>query len=176
MLRNIFFLLLIIFILNTNNIHAQPNINKRFSNIIIHKIPKDLPVIELKNKDNNKIVLNNFSSNITLINFWATWCAPCKKELPQLQQLSSNTAEGILKVALVNIENKDFSQIQKFLNNLQVYDLEVYFDHQLKLVRELSLRGIPITLLINTKGKEVARIIGDINFTDPELIKWIKSL
>jgi hypothetical protein len=43
-------------------------------------------------------------------------------------------------------------------------------------VRELSLRGIPITLLINTKGKEVARIIGDINFTDPELIKWIKSL
>ena len=101
MLRNIFFLLLIIFILNTNNIHAQPNINKRFSNIIIHKIPNDLPVIELKNKDNNKIVLNNFSSNITLINFWATWCAPCKKELPQLQQLSSNTAEGILKVALV---------------------------------------------------------------------------
>ena len=74
-----------------------------------------------------------------------------------------------------NIEKKKFEDIQSFLDNLSIKNLTSYFDNDLKLTREFGLRGIPITLIVNSDKKEVARVIGDIDFTDPKFIEWVKS-
>ena len=154
MLRNILFLLIIFLILNTNNVYSQPNILKTFNNIVIHENPKDLPVLEIINKKGNKIIFNDFSSKLTLINFWATWCAPCKKELPKLDSLNRQIKESQLKIILINIENIKYNKIQTFFNDLKIVNLDSYFDNKLRLAKELQLRGLPITIIINSKGKK----------------------
>tara|TARA_B100000614_G_scaffold250996_1_gene261999 strand:+ start:867 stop:1397 length:531 start_codon:yes stop_codon:yes gene_type:complete len=175
MLRNILFLLIIFLILNTNNVYSQPNILKTFNNIVIHENPKDLPVLEIINKKGNKIIFNDFSSKLTLINFWATWCAPCKKELPKLDSLNRQIKESQLKIILINIENIKYNKIQTFFNDLKIVNLDSYFDNKLRLAKELQLRGLPITIIINSKGKEIGRIIGDLDFTDQRVVSWIKN-
>ena len=173
MFRNILFLTATIFILNTNNVYSQPNILKTFNNIVIHEKPKDLPDLELINKKGNRIIFNDFSSKLTLLNFWATWCAPCKKELPKLDVLVQIIPQKQLNIVLINIENIKYNKIQSFFDELKIKNLVSYFDIKLKLSKELKLRGIPITLIVNSQGKEVGRIIGDLDFTDPRFIAWI---
>ncbi len=175
MFRNLILFLFVIFILNTYNGYSQPNISKSFTNIVFHENPKNLPIFELKNKNKKLIVFNDFSAKLTLINFWATWCAPCKKELPKLENLSNQFSKKDLQIILVNIEEKKYMDIQNFLNELKVKNLESFFDNKLKLTKQLSLRGIPITLILNSNGKEIARIIGDLDFTDNRFISWIKT-
>ena len=175
MFRNILSLIIIFFILNTNNTYSQPNILKTFNNIVLHEKPKNLPDLELINKKGNTIIFNDFSSKLTLINFWATWCAPCKKELPKLDSLYEQIPSGQVNIVLINIENIKYDKIEKFFNKLKVNNLVSHFDNKLKLTKELKLRGIPITLIVNSDGKEMGRIIGDLNFTNPFFVSWINA-
>ena len=141
MFRNILFLIAIFFILNTNNAYSQPNILKTFNNMVIHEKPKDLPDLELINKKGNRIIFNDFSSKLTLLNFWATWCAPCKKELPKLDVLGQKIPQKQLNIVLINIENIKYNKIQSFFDELKIKNLVSYFDIKLKLTKELKLRG-----------------------------------
>ena len=175
MFRNILSLIIIFFILNTNNTYSQPNILKTFNNIVLHEKPKNLPDLELINKKGNTIIFNDFSSKLTLINFWATWCAPCKKELPKLDSLYQQIPRRQVNIVLINIENIKYDKIQKFFNRLKVKNLVSHFDNKLKLTKELKLRGLPITLIVNSNGKEIGRIIGDLNFTNPFFVSWINA-
>ena len=175
MFRNILSLIIIFFILNTNNTYSQPNILKTFNNIVLHEKPKNLPDLELINKKGNTIIFNDFSSKLTLINFWATWCAPCKKELPKLESLYQQISRSQVNIVLINIENIKYDKIEKFFNKLKVKNLVSHFDDKLKLTKELKLRGIPITLIVNSDGKEMGRIIGDLDFTNPSFVSWINS-
>ena len=175
MFRNILFLIIIFFILNTNNTYSQPNILKTFNNIVLHEKPKNLPDLELINKKGNTIIFNDFSSKLTLINFWATWCAPCKKELQELDSLYQQIPRSQVNIVLINIENIKYDKIEKFFNKLKVKNLVSHFDNKLKLTKELKLRGIPITLIVNSDGKEMGRIIGDLNFTNPFFVSWINA-
>ncbi|MDA7564179.1 TlpA family protein disulfide reductase [Pelagibacteraceae bacterium] len=175
MFRFFLFFITIFFILNTNSIHSQANINKTFTNIVIHQSPRDLPILEIENIKSQKIILEKLSSKVTLINFWATWCAPCKKELPLLDKLANSVNSKQLNIVLINLENKKYSDVKSFLDNLGIKNLTTYFDKNLKLTRSLGLRGVPVTLVVNSEKKEVARILGDIDFNNEEFVNWIKS-
>jgi len=175
MFRFFIFFITIFFILNTNSIHSQANINKTFTNIVIHQSPRDLPILEIENIKSQKIILEKLSSKVTLINFWATWCAPCKKELPLLDKLANSVNSKQLNIVLINLENKKYSDVKSFLDNLGIKNLTTYFDKNLKLTRSLGLRGVPVTLVVNSEKKEVARILGDIDFNNEEFVNWIKS-
>ena len=175
MFRFFIFFITIFFILNTNSIHSQANINKTFTNIVIHQSPRDLPILEIENIKSQKIILEKLSSKVTLINFWATWCAPCKKELPLLDKLANSVNSKQLNIVLINLENKKYSDVKSFLDNLGIKNLTTYFDKNLKLTRSLGLRGVPVTLVVNSDKKEVARILGDIDFNNEEFVNWIKS-
>jgi thiol-disulfide isomerase/thioredoxin len=142
---------------------------------VLHQKPKNLPDLELINKKGNTIIFNDFSSKLTLINFWATWCAPCKKELPELDNLYQQIPRSQVNIVLINIENIKYDKIEKFFNKLKVKNLVSHFDNKLKLTKELKLRGIPITLIVNSDGKEMGRIIGDLNFTNPFFVSWINA-
>ena len=175
MFRFFLFFTIIFFILNTNSIHSQANINKTFTNIVIHQSPRDLPILEIENIKSQKIILEKLSSKVTLINFWATWCAPCKKELPLLDKLANSVNSKQLNIVLINLENKKYSDVKSFLDNLGIKNLTTYFDKNLKLTRSLGLRGVPVTLVVNSEKKEVARILGEIDFNNEEFVNWIKS-
>ena len=145
-------------------------------NLVVHKIPKTYDnVIFLDDKD-KEIDIQNSESQLIILNFWATWCEPCKEEMPSLDRLQVNKKLKNLKIYPINIGKESLNKVNNFFAELGIDNLDPYFDNPSTLAKTLSLRGIPTTILLNSKGEEFARIIGSINFDDENFINWLKNL
>ena len=110
-----------------------------------------------------------------LLNFWATWCAPCKKEMPSLDILQNHNSLDNLKIFPINVGQDDVKKALGFYKDLKIKNLELYFDSPITLAKKFKLRGIPTSILINKEGYEFARIIGSIDFEDQKFIDWLSS-
>ena len=118
--------------------------------------------------------LYDFKGKLIILNFWATWCAPCKEEMPSLDNLQSNTKLNNLKIFPINIGQEDIVKSKFFFKELNIKNLDIYIDAPITLAKKFALRGVPTTILFNKEGKEFARIIGSIDFNDEELINWLE--
>ena len=144
-------------------------------NLVINEELKkytDLTFLDSKNKTIN---LNEYQGNLVILNFWATWCAPCKEEMPSLDSLQKNKDLDNLKVFAINIGQENAEKASKFFEDLKIKNLDLYFDSPVTLAKQLKLRGIPTTILFNKDGLEFARIVGSINFEDEKFIKWLSN-
>ena len=144
-------------------------------NITINKELKKYDSLSFLDIRKQQLELKDFQGNLVLLNFWATWCAPCKEEMPSLDLLQANKNLNNLKIIPINIGQEDTKKTKQFFKELNVKNLEIYFDTPETLAKKLSLRGVPTTILFNKKGEEFARIIGSINFTDEKFIKWLET-
>jgi thiol-disulfide isomerase/thioredoxin len=164
---------LIIFIFLTTNVFA--NDVSEIKNVVIHKDPKVYDNVIFLDKKDKRINLNEFNGNLILLNFWATWCEPCKEEMPSLDRLQINEDLSNLKVFVINISKESINKIDSFFNDLNIKNLEPYFDAPTTLAKTFALRGVPTSILIDKEGKEFARIIGSIDFDDKNFIGWLKT-
>ena len=144
-------------------------------NIVINKVPKGYQNIIFKDLNNKEINLKDFKGKLLILNFWATWCAPCREEMPSLDLLQSDIRLNNLKIFPINIGQEDLMKSETFFNQLNIKNLSPYFDPTVNLAKKFSLRGIPTTILIDKEGKSFARIIGSINFEDEKFINWLKN-
>jgi|TARA_Y200000002_G_C22620537_1_gene637949 thiol-disulfide isomerase/thioredoxin len=144
-------------------------------NIVINSKLKSYEEVIFKDVYNNKIDLNNYKGKLLMLNFWATWCAPCKKEMPSLDLLQSNNELNNLKIFPINVGQEDLSKSINFFKNLNIRNLNIYYDSSVILANKFSLRGVPTTILFNKDGKEFARIIGSIDFEDEKFINWLSK-
>ena len=164
------FLILFIFLISNSLANEAPNIK----NVIINKELKTYDNIAFLDVNEKMIKLTDYKGSLVLLNFWATWCAPCKEEMPSLDALKKNPNLSNIKIFPINIGKDNLKKSKKFFAELNIKNLDIYFDNPATLAKDLSLRGLPTTILFNKENKEFARIIGSINFTDKEFIKWIK--
>ena len=164
---------LILFIFLTSNVFA--NDVSEIKNIVIHKDLKAYDNVIFFDKNEQKINIKEFNGNLILLNFWATWCEPCKEEMPSLDRLQSNQNLNNLKVFAINISQENVKKVDSFFRDLNIKNFEPYFDAPTTLAKTFSLRGVPTSILINKKGKEFARIIGSIDFDDKKFINWLKD-
>ena len=164
---------LIIFIFLITSVVAEELAN--IKNIVIHKVPKTYDnVIFLDNKD-QKININQYKDNLLILNFWATWCEPCKEEMPSLDKLQVNPELDKIKIFAINIGKENKNKVNKFFVDFNIKNFEPYFDPPTTLAKKFSLRGIPTTILIDKSGQEFARVIGSIDFEDQNFVNWIKK-
>ena len=167
------FILIFIYLLSSSSSYAiqQPNLK----NLIIHKEPIKLEKINFLNINNETINLNEFENSLVIINFWATWCAPCIEEMPSLSRLQSNPVFNNLQIIPINVGRDNIKKSKDFYKKLNINNLEIYFDKNVELAKKFLLRGLPTTVFINKKGEEFARVIGFVNFDDKKIIKWLKK-
>ena len=149
----------------------HPNIK----NIILYKEPKKLENIVFKNNKGEIIKLSKFRNKLVVLNFWATWCAPCREEMPSLDQLASNKNFKNISVIPINIGRENQSKSENFFKEMHIKNLNIYYDSSTELPNKLSLRGVPTTILVNKNGEEFARILGAVDFKNKELIKWLNK-
>ena len=145
-----------------------------FKNILVLDKPKIYKEIIFQDREGNKIDLNSINTDeIYILNFWATWCAPCKDEMPSLDKLQ--VKDGVF-IFPINMEEKNLNNIDKFYKDLNIKNLDTYFDDGLKLVKVFALRGVPTTIILNEKKEMVAKISGSIDFADEKFISWLNSI
>ena len=145
------------------------------NNIVINETPRPISSVIFKDFSGNEISLSDQHGKLVILNFWATWCAPCKKEMPSLDSLYQNSQFKNLKVFAVNVEEPNNAKTKNFFKDLKIRKLKIFYDKNLNFVKEFKLRGVPTTILINKKGEEFSRIIGEANFTDKNFIKWLQK-
>ena len=164
---------LILFIFLTSNVFA--NDVSEIKNIVIHKDLKAYDNVIFLDKNEQKINIKEFNGNLILLNFWATWCEPCKEEMPSLDRLQSNQNLNNLKVFAINISQENVKKVDSFFRDLNIKNFEPYFDAPTTLAKIFSLRGVPTSILLDKNGKEFSRIIGSIDFDEKQFINWLKT-
>jgi thiol-disulfide isomerase/thioredoxin len=152
---------------------SQTNEDVPLNNMAISEIPKPISSLIFEDFSGKKINIKDYQGKLVIVNFWATWCAPCKKEMPSLDSLYSNKKFKNLEVIAVNMEQPNQLKTKKFYNDLNIKKLKIFFDSELNFVKEFKLRGVPTSVLINKNGEEFARIIGEVNFLDENFLKWL---
>jgi len=164
---------LIIFILLISNVFAatEPNIK----NIVVNKEPKTYDSVIFLDVKGQKISLNEFKNNLVILNFWATWCAPCKEEMPSLDKLQVNQKFNNLKIFPINIGQDSIKKSEEFFSDLKIENMKIYFDPEITLAKTFLLRGVPTSIIFNKKGEEFARIIGSIDFGDKKFLDWLSN-
>ena len=166
--------ILILFIFLITN--ALSNELPDLKNLVVHKIPKTYDNVIFLDGTDKEINIQNLDSQVIILNFWATWCEPCKEEMPSLNRLQANKKIKNLKIYPINIGKENLNKVNIFFAELGIDNLEPYFDNPSTLAKTFSLRGVPTTILLNSKGEEFARIIGSINFDNENFINWLKNL
>ena len=142
-------------------------------NIVVHEEPLEIKELKFKDFNFNDVDLTNKKGNIMILNFWATWCVPCKKEMPSLEELSKQYPEIIIYP--INLEKPNKDKTRNFFESLDIKNLKIYFDPEFNLVKSFNMRGVPTSILIDKEGKEFARIIGEIDFIDKSFINFLKE-
>jgi thiol-disulfide isomerase/thioredoxin len=165
------FLILFIYLIATTYSYSieKPDID----NIVINKNPKIYEEIVFKDLEQKDIDLANYKGKLLILNFWATWCAPCREEMPSLDVLQSDIRFNNLKIFPINIGQEDSLKSVSFFKELKIENLNIYFDPTINLAKKFALRGVPTTIFFNKEGKEFARIIGSIDFSDEKFIDWL---
>ena len=144
-------------------------------NLILTKNLKTYENVIFKDVNQKNINLDDYKGKLLILNFWATWCAPCKEEMPSLDSLQTNIDLNNLKIFPINVGQENLAKTESFFKYLNIKNLDIYFDSPITLAKKFSLRGVPTTIFFNKEGKEFARVIGSIDFNNKEFINWLKS-
>jgi thiol-disulfide isomerase/thioredoxin len=166
-------LIIFVYLIITNSSYAleKPDIK----NLVLIKNPKIYEDVIFKDINQKNVDLDDFKGKLIILNFWATWCAPCKEEMPSLDELQSNSNFSNLKIFPINIGQEDISKSEFFFKELNIKNLDIYIDAPITLAKKFALRGVPTSILFNKHGEEFARIMGSIDFNDEEFINWLKN-
>ena len=152
------------------NLYSESNFSK---NIVIHEKPQAIKELRFKDINLQDVDLTNKKGNIMILNFWATWCLPCKREMPSLEKLAQNYPN--IKIYPINMEKPNKLRTRDFYKNIGVTGLDIYFDPNFDLVKKFKMRGMPTSILINKKGMEFARVIGEIDFAEKSFVDFLQK-
>jgi thiol-disulfide isomerase/thioredoxin len=134
--------------------------------LAFHEVPVDLPAAEIFDADDAPLTLERWRGQWVVLNFWATWCAPCRHEMPSLDRLQVAMPE--LAVVPVATGRNAVEGITAFYSEAGVTSLPILRDPKSALARGMGVMGLPVTVVLNPEGQEVARLIGDAEWDSPD--------
>jgi thiol-disulfide isomerase/thioredoxin len=141
----------------------------------LHDSPQPVPEIRFEDGQGKTLSLADFRGKVVLLNIWATWCAPCRREMPTLERLQAELGGPDFEVVALSIDRKGLPVVKEFYEELGLRELGMYVDASGKAPRELRALGVPTTLLIDRDGNEVGRLAGPAEWDSPEMVAFIRS-
>ena len=139
------------------------------------KQPKPLPDVEIQDFSDRPLRLSGFRGRALLLNFWATWCAPCVKEMPSLDRLQAALPKDKFLVLPLSIDGPTKPKVEPFYKEQKLKQLGIYFDKGRKAMQALDVTLLPTSILVDPKGCELGRIEGDADWDMPESITLMKA-
>lgn len=142
--------------------------------LVLHDAPKPLPEVALLDGDDAPRALGEYRGKWIVLNFWATWCAPCRKEMPSLDRLQAAMSD--IAVVPVATGRNPVEAIERFYDEAGVKNLPVLRDPTSALARQMAVMALPVTVIIDPEGREVARLIGDAEWDSPSALAVLAAL
>ena len=139
------------------------------------KNKKNISNLIFKNHQEKKISFSDFKGKILLVNFWATWCIPCIKEMPSLDRLKSKINVDFDVVA-ISVDRDGVEKITNFFIENKINNLEKFFDIKNSLAKEMDLYGVPTSFFVNKQGDLIGYYQGDMEWDNDTVIKFINYL
>lgn len=142
----------------------------------LHATPRPLPDIPFEDGHGAKRHLADFRGRVVLLNLWATWCAPCRAEMPTLDRLQARLGGKDFEVVALSLDQDGAPVVKRFFDEIGVHDLAIYVDREMNAQGALDAVGVPTTLLIDREGREVARKLGPAVWDSPDVTAVIREL
>ena len=138
--------------------------------------PLAVPQVAFNDASGKRVALSELRGRYILLNLWAPWCAPCVQELPALARLQASVPHGHFSVIAVDVGRGTAADARSFLDAHQSKSLATYIDSNLALLRAFGAYGLPLTVLIDPKGREIGRALGAATWDSPEAIDYFRAL
>ncbi|MER9580926.1 TlpA disulfide reductase family protein [Mesorhizobium sp. M0276] len=143
-------------------------------NFAFHEAPVPVPEISFEDGAGQPKTLADLSGKVVLLNIWATWCVPCRKEMPTLDRLQAKLGGPGFEVIALSID-RGADVVKQFFAEIGIQHLALNIDTSGKAMFALGVVGLPTTLLIDAQGKEIGRLIGPAEWDSPEMVAFIRS-
>ena len=144
--------------------------------MMFHSTPKNIPTVTFETETTQTKTLQDFAGEYTLVNLWATWCAPCRAEMPTLSNLQNKMENKNLTVITIAIGRNPLPAIKTFFDDINVDNLPLYRDPNSQLARQMGVFGLPVTILISPDGKEIARLQGDAEWDTKDALDLFEAI
>jgi len=138
--------------------------------------PRALPKISFSDQSGNTVTLDKWAGKVVLLNIWATWCTPCRIEMPTLDNLQQKLGGDRFDVVALSIDEAGLSVVERFYEEIGIENLEIFIDPSYTAARELKAIGLPTTILIDTQGRELGRLVGPAEWDTPEFIAFFEEV
>lgn len=167
--RNTLLLLAVYGILGgAGNAAEPPPLAASVRNFVLKPVPAPLKPIQFQDAAGVTHSLASFQGRHLLVNFWATWCAPCRQEMPSLDRLQQQLGGPDFQVVLISLDRAGYAKAAAFLAEIGVGHLVSYADATARAGRTLGVFGLPVTLLLDRRGDELGRLTGPAEWDSPE--------
>ena len=171
-MRNLAFLLLGASLVVARPLSAAADAPQKFA---LHPAPKPVPEIQFQDSEGKTLTLADFRGKLVLLNLWATWCLPCRHEMPTLDRLQAELGGPDFQVLALSMDRGGFEAIAKFYDEVGVKHLAMYLDSSMEAASTLGAVGLPTTLLIDRDGREIGRLVGPAEWDSPDMVTFIRS-
>jgi thiol-disulfide isomerase/thioredoxin len=143
---------------------------------VFRKEPEEPATIRFQDAEGKERTLADWRGKVVLLNLWATWCLPCRKEMPSLDRLQKELGSDKFEVVALSVDRKGLEASKKFLDETKVERLALYVDASARATSELRVIGLPATLLLDAQGREIGRLLGPAEWDSEDAKRLIQSV
>jgi thiol-disulfide isomerase/thioredoxin len=144
-------------------------------NFVLRDAPGSVPELQFTDGEGRPRALADFHGKVVLLNAWATWCLPCRREMPTLDRLQASLGGPDFEVVALSIDRGGVDVVRKFYTEIGIQHLAIHIDSSGKAGFALATAGLPTTLLIDRQGQELGRLIGPAEWDAPDMVAFLKS-
>jgi thiol-disulfide isomerase/thioredoxin len=155
---------------------ANPLSQGHMAAFVFRKAPEALAPIKFQDAEGRERTLADWRGKVVLLNLWATWCLPCRKEMPSLDRLQKELGSDKFEVVALSVDRKGLDASRKFLDETKVQRLALYVDATARATSELRVVGLPATLLLDADGREIGRLLGPAEWDSEDAKRLIRSV
>ncbi|MFQ5533545.1 MAG: TlpA family protein disulfide reductase [Sphingomonadales bacterium] len=137
---------------------------------------KPVPEITFTDRDGRELALGAFRGKVVLLNVWATWCGPCRREMPALDRLQALLGGANFQVLAIASDRGGHDPAAKFLDQVGAENLDLYVDQPGKAARDLGVFGMPATILIDREGREIGRLVGPAEWDSDDAVSFLRHV
>lgn len=142
----------------------------------MHSAPRSLPPVAFQDAAGRRVQLASFKGKVVVLNLWATWCGPCRREMPTLDRLQVQLGGPKFQVVALSADAGGPDAVRDFFRHIGARHLSIYVDPSMEALSRLKAPVLPTTLLLDKSGREIGRLTGPAEWDDPAMVRFLRRL